>query len=283
MSHQDDLESNYKVASNEQPSNEIDQLIIQAASDALESSASQNDQTDVHNKSNVIKGRFNLRQWQTPVSIAAAALFTVSFISTYDLWQINEDDYAQDSLESSLPYKNIPGKPVSEKEIAATPPPVSLSQQTNNKKDQSLQTLAIAKRNSDSDEQMQAIVTGSRIARDNKILTSQPAAEEKTLIASKLESINTANDSQSEPETISVTAEVKAKVNLHDKIVMLDITQWIEKIETDVENDKIENAKAEIAILIKQHPLSTFTEQQRDRFDTINKKIHLARSNEIKQ
>ena len=122
---------------------------------------------------------------------------------------------------------------------------------------------------------MQAIVTGSRIARDNKIVTSQPAAEEKALSTSKLESINIANDSQAEPETISVSAE--------GKIVMLDITQWLEKIETDVENDKIENAEAEIAILIKQHPLSTFTKHQRDRFDTINKKIHLAQSNEIKQ
>jgi hypothetical protein len=220
MSHQDDLESNYKVASNEQPSNEIDRLIIQAAKDALENGASQNSETNDHDKSNVIKGRFKLKRWQTPVSIAAAALFTVSFISSYDFWQVNEQDFAQDSLES-------------------------LSQQTDNKKEQHLRTQVI-------------------LEHSKKVLQEKKLRNRIQMLSSGAPQAN---------------ARSKPKVNLQDKILALDINQWLAKIETTLENNKVENAKAEIVILIKQHPLNSFTKLQRDRLDKINNKIHSAQTN----
>ncbi|MCP4414081.1 MAG: SCO family protein [Gammaproteobacteria bacterium] len=77
MSHQDDLQTDYKAASNEQPSEHTDQLILQAAADA------------VKEDSKVIQGRFSIRRWQTPVSLAAAAVITVSVVTSLKPWQVS--------------------------------------------------------------------------------------------------------------------------------------------------------------------------------------------------
>jgi len=77
MSHQDDLQTDYKAASNEQPSEHTDQLILQAAADA------------VKEDSKVIRGRFSIRRWQTPVSLAAAAVITVSVVTSLKPWQVS--------------------------------------------------------------------------------------------------------------------------------------------------------------------------------------------------
>ncbi len=77
MSHQDDLQTDYKAASNEQPSKHTDQLILQAAADA------------VKQDSKVIQGRFSIRRWQTPVSLAAAAVITVSVVTSLKPWQVS--------------------------------------------------------------------------------------------------------------------------------------------------------------------------------------------------
>ncbi len=77
MSHQDDLQTDYKAASNELPSEHTDQLILQAAADA------------VKQDSKVIQGRFSIRRWQTPVSLAAAAVITVSVVTSLKPWQVS--------------------------------------------------------------------------------------------------------------------------------------------------------------------------------------------------
>ncbi len=77
MSHQDDLQTDYKAASNEQPSEHTDQLILQAAVEA------------VKEDSKVIQGRFSIRRWQTPVSLAAAAVITVSVVTSLKPWQVS--------------------------------------------------------------------------------------------------------------------------------------------------------------------------------------------------
>ena len=276
MSHQDDLESNYKAASNEQPSNEIDQLIIQAANDALEISTVQNNDRSVPDSSNIVKGRFRLRQWQTPVSVAAAALFTISFISTYDLWQVNEQDSAQDTLNANLPYNDEtyiqePDKIVSKKEL--TSPPPSLPQET----DDTIERNQISQVTQQSRRKTLAVKKQPNQAQLTNIVNAElPKA------MTKLDSINTLDDSLSEIESLPVADVSKEEVNIQNRLLMLDVTMWLEKIENAVKNDKIENAKAEIDILIKQHPLSSFTKQQRDRLDTINNKIQLALVNENK-
>jgi len=77
MSHQDDLQTDYNAASNEQPSESTDQLILQAAADAIKED------------SKVVRGRFSFRRWQTPVSIAAAAVITVSVVTSLEPWQVS--------------------------------------------------------------------------------------------------------------------------------------------------------------------------------------------------
>jgi len=79
MNHQDDLETEYKAASNEQPSELSDQIILQAAKDAIEKQP----------EDNVIKGKFASRRWHTPVSLAAAAVITVSVVSTLKPWSVS--------------------------------------------------------------------------------------------------------------------------------------------------------------------------------------------------
>ncbi len=79
MSHQDDLEMEYKSASNELPSELSDQIILQAAKDAV---------TPDMKSSNVVKGKFSSRKWHTPVSIAAAAVITVSVVTSLQPWNV---------------------------------------------------------------------------------------------------------------------------------------------------------------------------------------------------
>ena len=79
MSHQDDLEMEYKSASNELPSELSDQIILQAAKDAI---------TPEKPKSNVVKGKFSSRKWHMPLSIAAAAVITVSVVTSLQPWNI---------------------------------------------------------------------------------------------------------------------------------------------------------------------------------------------------
>jgi len=272
MSHPNDLESAYKAASNEQPSNEVDQLIIQAATDALNTVVNENESTEIKDKRNVIKGRFRFGQWQTPFSMAAAALFTVSFLTTYDLWQFNDEDFVEESLQSPLLESKPFDKKISEDEALKPAPTVTLSQEADNTKDQAISpnmitVQAVEKSIDDSDDEI--VVTGRRIAR------------KKARRTPKREAINSLNDSEVFSKAVASPSS-ETKINIKSGNLNLGISQRLALIESDVNNDKVENAKAEIAILLNQHPLSTFSKHQRDRFDNINTKIQLAQNKEQK-
>lgn len=90
MSNQDDLENDYKVLSNEKPSASTDQLILKAAAEAIE------DKKQAPER--VVQGKFSSRRWHRPVSIAAAAIITVTIISSLKPWSVTVPEYSPEQV-----------------------------------------------------------------------------------------------------------------------------------------------------------------------------------------
>jgi len=235
MNHQDDLELNYKAKSNEQPPPEVDRLIIQAATDALNSKSS-----------NVGLGRFNFRSWQMPVSIAAAALFTFSFINTYDLWK----------SEAEL---DLVGN-------------VASPQSADFDKDQHLEIVsspAISAKESKSDQRLNRL----EVSKKPKAVSTSSSLDETIVVTGSRITVLSVPSRTRLPVTEAAIEENEQASQLIQKSRKLSVEKWFEKIEANIAINKIEIAKADIVILLQQHPLQSFSKQQHQRFVIINKKI----------
>ncbi len=226
MNHQDDLEFEYKAASNEQPSELTDQLILKAAASALEAKQP--------SRSKVIKGRFASRRWHTPVSIAAAALITVSIVSSLKPWSITVPESNPDLIVS---VEQQISKDIAQTSMLRAPTAMPLRQEIQPPK---VSTIT-----------------------DNESLNNTEQIDRNRL----QETTATSPSYLGKTETNS--AALKKKEISHT------IVQWFDVIDKNITDNEVKLGEENIVLLLKQHPLSSFSEQQLIRLEKIRDHLKL--------
>ena len=235
MNHQDDLELEYKAASNEQPSELTDQLILKAAASALEAKQP--------SRSKVIKGRFASRRWHTPVSIAAAALITVSIVSSLKPWSITVPESSPDLIVSveqeseKKPAQQKISKDISQTSMLRAPTAMPLRQEIQPPK---VSTIT-----------------------DNESLNNTEQIDRNRLQET------TATFSSYLGKTEANSAALKKKEISHT------IVQWFDVIDKNITDNEVKLGEENIVLLLKQHPLSSFSEQQLIRLEKIRDHLKL--------
>jgi len=226
MNHQDDLELEYKAASNEQPSELTDQLILKAAASALEAKQP--------SRSKVIKGRFASRRWHIPVSIAAAALITVSIVSSLKPWSITVPESSPDLIVS---VEQQISKDIAVASMSRSPAAMPLRQEIQPPK---VSTIT-----------------------DNESLNNTEQIDRNRLQET------TATFSSYLGKTEANSAALKKKEISHT------IVQWFDVIDKNITDNEVKLGEENIVLLLKQHPLSSFSEQQLIRLEKIRDHLKL--------
>ncbi|MCP3673339.1 MAG: hypothetical protein GY829_02545 [Gammaproteobacteria bacterium] len=247
MSNQDDLELEYKSASDELPSKLTDQIILQAAKDAV---------TPDKKSSNVVKGKFSSRKWHTPVSIAAAAVITVSVVTSLQPWEVitvnsptplmSQEPQMEEMLFDSTSVESDKAQ-LREKEVLLT------QQRTEQKADHQ----AYKKR-------AKAVADVAQIAPTRMQTASAPSAQKQKSEESFDDEIFLEAEQTALPEALEMAPLVVA-----EKIKSLSILEWLDEIETDIRNKDATKAKEKSLMLTKQHSLESFSEQEDKRFKII--------------
>ncbi len=247
MSNQDDLETMYKSASNELPSELSDQIILQAAKDAV---------TPKKPSSNVVKGKFSSRKWHTPVSIAAAAVITVSVVTSLQPWNVIPVNSPTLFLtdEPKVEETFFDSASVESDQVQLREKEVFLAQE---RSEQKADRQAYKKR-------AKAAADMEQTARTRMLTASAPGAKkQETEISFDHEMFIEAE------QTVLSETEVMASPVATATIKSLTILEWLDDIETDIGNDEATKVKAKTLMLINQHPLESFSEKEHERFKSI--------------
>jgi len=250
MSHQDDLEMEYKSASNELPSELSDQIILQAAKDAA---------APEKPNSNVVKGKFSSRKWHTPVSIAAAAIITVSVVTSLQPWRIIP-------VNSPAPYMSE--EPQFEEIFFDSASVESGEVQLKEKE------ILITQERAEQKADRQAYKKSAKIVADDqqrirtRMLTASAPAAQKQEADISFDDEMLLETEQNEVLETEVMVSSAAPISTAT-INSLTILEWLDEIENAVRNDDVTKAKEKILMLTKQHPLESFSEKEHERFKII--------------
>jgi len=281
MSQQDDLHKQYKAASNEQPSKLTDQLILNAAADALKKEKPQldtNQQPD-----NVVKGYFSIRRWQMPVSIAAAALITVSFVSTYNPWSVsefsnapvpqqtadnqgpqkkNDTETRQRAMLKKLPErKGIIAKKQKAPDITVEQPAIDRPQVIMEMEEAKASSIA---------ELDQDYADIASIETPPIELPSIPEEHSPQTAEASSEVIREKTEFSAAPLAGKIMADAET-MKTKDKLP--DMEQWFEKIEQLLTKKNYVTAKTEIDSLLENYPQQSFSKTQLKRFKLIKENL----------
>ncbi len=274
MSNQDDLETDYKNASNELPSGEVDQFILKAAADAIKESPEEKE----HTKTNIIQGRFSLRRWQTPLSLAATAVITVSIVTSLKPWQV--------STPMSVP---VPSQPVemksdriiSQDKTSAAKPAAQLSEPENTSLTDSMKRTKARTKTELSDAAEEQLATADSVSDKGKQLRKkQEQMGIETEMTRQKAIIPEPSRSENIPESIVVEQNLQKDnspslqaVPVAAKKLMPDIEQWLSLIEQDIKDSQVENARKKRDVFLRQHPVESLSEQERLRFQKIQQAL----------
>jgi len=268
MSNQNDLVTEYRKVSNEQPSEQVDEFILKAAADALQDTASDENQSNT----NVITGRFSTRRWHMPVSIAAAAVITVSVVTSLEPWQVSIPTYAPTPSEA---VEIESDEKVSEKLISEArlePASEKLSEfDTGSITD----SIASSEAKIETRSTVAAKITSREAKTDLAANKKQLSNKQEVLrmrAAPALQKAKARAAEAAEQELAGVLVSEKNQlIGSNDYIQadttkinesVLDRAQLLTIIEDDIKNNKLETASEKLKDLLKQYPMESFSENE---------------------
>jgi len=262
VSQEDDLKIQYQSASNEQPSKQTDQLILQAAADAVKS--------ETTTANNVIKGRFSFRRWQTPVSIAAAAVITVSFVSSMDPW--SDAEFEQPASELTI-SKEEEKQQLSEMESEAQRYRVNTAQKEKTKQSDN----RVKKIKADTQKQLTQISTTGKPVLNKSITAAKEEADEQRATLGSVQPRTADMMESTFTEEVANTPGVKQTATMPEPTKSRDekksITSSLDTIEEKLIAGDSELARLELEMLLNQNPLHKFSEVELERLEAIQRKF----------
>lgn len=291
MNHQDELGSAYKSLSTEQPSEISDQLILQAAVEALKDNSKTNAQTQQKSSSRPAKEWFLSRRWHAPVSLAATAVITISVVSSLKPWQLSLPETIDTApvvlIEPQQPSKDPVLKLQEQRSATEASREAAIAvAQTRNKQQKSYP----ARKSLSSDKQFWASIASPIIEknirqrsvlekREMLPLTKSSQKTDAGLIKTEAADI-LSNSSTSELDfpsnfrykILSDSTEKRLKINITDT-QSLNISQWLELIEKNLQDSDPELARNNVLSLLAQHPMELFSENEAKQFNMLQKLI----------
>ena len=265
MNQQDDLDKDYKAVSNEQPSEQADQLILQAAADAV----APEDTTKTAAKDN-----FSSRRWHMPVSIAAAAVITVSVVSSLKPWAV------------SMPASSEPEMIIYEEAEFDT------SAEQYQQVEAKARTEQIAKRKkSESNKQRQQTIAADKVQRFEapapppKSAATEVASPamlfshepQKPISPAKELYLDSFDEVVSENLNDDLTGEINSVASVAKQLKQGQIPTKVEQslitIEQHIAADNFDMATSQLSALLGKHKIKSFSLEQQERIKLIQQHL----------
>ncbi len=241
------IEKAYQSASDEQPSENTDRLILKAAADAL------------------VKEKSSSRRWHMPVSIAAGAVFTITIVISLDPWSDSTFDtamtmdYEQDErIPTTLSEKVNPEPVVSELRFQLQSPPPSKARSDSD-------AFSLDSSNDGVDSEVNFEEESQVYAKKRQLLKQKQRA--------KVESVESNKALHSQEEKIAAEL-VSIKPIIAQEHVTAFINDQIAIIEFYSSSNKLDLAKKHLDIFTKRYYFESLSNDQQLRIQSLKDKLY---------